>query len=269
MKIITVISYPRTGSSLLIRKIGHFRVTALLEIFHANPAIAQRHLKLDRVLRACPEFIQGYTREAYLHDPIALIDAVAELKPNSEALVFKVFPGHLPAEALEEVVARSDALVIHTRNRLHSFLSDVIATRLGSWGGTQTTDQYVAFSADSFRSYSDHIHEFLSFSMGLAIDHKTSILFSGYETIIEPSCCEAVVEAMLTTLLGHKPKAIAVNASPGLPARQDSRILASQKVANPGELAGFLDQHSIQALDSGMVDIAFSRYASLGVAPER
>ncbi|MBE9152601.1 hypothetical protein [Cyanobium sp. LEGE 06113] len=266
MKIITVISYPRTGSSLLIRKIGQFRVTALLEIFHVNPAIATRHLQRDRALRACSEFIQGYSREVYRHDPLALIDAISELKPNSEALVFKVFPAHLSAEALERVVARSDALVIHTRNRLHSFLSDVIATRLGSWGGMQTADQHVVFSADSFQSYSAHIHDFLSLSLKLAIDHKTSILFSDYETIIEPSCCADFVEAMLTTLLGHRPKTMAVNTSTGLPVRQDSRILATQKVANPDELAAFLAQHSLQMLDSGIVDIAFSDYSLLGIA---
>lgn len=262
MKVITVASYPRTGSSLLIRRMERRGVTALLEIFHANPVIAKRHLSLDRRLRSCPELLRDYTRETYTQEPIALIDAITRLKPNSEALAFKVFPGHLPAEALEKVIARSDALVVHSRNRLHSFLSDVIATRLGSWGGTTTREQHVDFSAVAFKCYSEHIQKFLAQAMKLAVDQNTNILFSSYEKLITPPGCDSVVEAMLSTLLGHK--AHPPNPSARLPTRQDDRSLASEKVTNPGELIEFLQQHDALALNAGTFDMAFSRYTSFG-----
>lgn len=234
--------------------------TVLLEIFHPNPLVAKNHLEGDRVLKSMPDFIQGYTREAVVQDPLALIDAIARIKLETNALIFKIFPGHLPDQALAKVIARSDTILIHSRNRIHSFISDVIATRISSWSGTLTNDQYVNFRPDSFKFYSRRVHDFLLYAINLAIDSKANILFSDYEKIIDPSSRETVVNAILSKLLGSKD--VAINSSVWLPRRQDERVLASQKVVNSDQLLEFLGQYNLVALDRGTFDIKFSQYSS-------
>lgn len=266
MKIIAVISYPRTGSSLLIHKLKCYPVTALLEIFHSSPAVAKRHLEIDPILRATPAIIDGYTREAVIDDPLGFIDAVAQLKSQTDALIFKLFPGHLPSHVLETIISKSDSILIHTRNRLHSFISDLIAARLRSWGGTSTSDQYVSFCPTSFLDYSARIHEFLSYAIKLAIDSKTPILFSCYETLASPLSCDMAIQAMLSQLLGAK--AVVTNPSPWIPQRQDSRLNASHKVTNSETLIDFLVQNQVLFLDNGLADLAFSQYPSLRHAPQ-
>ena len=259
MKIITVVSYPRTGSSLLMHRMKCSNATVLLEIFHPNPLVAKKHLEGDKVLKSMPDFIQGYTREAAIQDPVALIDAIARIKLETNAIIFKIFPAHLPDQALAKVIARSDTLLIHSRNRIHSFISDVIATRLCSWSGTITNNHYVDFCSDSFKVYSRHIHDFMLYAIKIAIDNKTTILFSEYEKIIEPVSRESVIYAILAKLLGSND--VAINSSGWLPKRQDERVLASQKVVNSDRLLEFLGQHNLVALDRGTFDIKFSQYS--------
>jgi hypothetical protein len=261
MKIISVISYPRTGSSLLLEMIGCYKITALLEIFHANPLVAKKHLARDPLLQSTPGFIEGYTREVAARDPVALIDTITQIKSESNALMFKIFPGHLPAQAMAQVIAKSDILLIHSRNRIHSFISDVIATRLGSWARTATDTHYVDFCSRSFIFYSRHVHDFLTSAISLAIDSSTPIAFSNYEMLIEPSSRKSAANAISAMLLGSKH--VATSSSGRLPRRQDNRLLASQKVTNPDQLLDFLGQRNLLALDRGTFDIKFSQYASL------
>jgi hypothetical protein len=258
MKIITVASYPRTGSSLLLHALNRYRITALLEIFHTNPAVARKHLAADTTLRSAPGFIDSYSRDTAIQSPSALLDAIAQIKKESSAIIFKVFPGHLPENGLAEIITKSDTLLIHSRNRLHTYISDVIATRTGSWTRNSTSNQFIDFQQKSFKHYSRHIHNFLSSALGLAIDNKTPIVFSSYEALMESSV-EAAVGSLLRALLGSND--LSTQTAGRLPQRQDERLLASDKVSNPGELLAFLNEQDLIALNNGNVDVPFSRYA--------
>lgn len=261
MKIVTVISYPRSGSTLLLQALDSYNITALLEIYHADPLVAIKHLARDQSLQSTTGFIESYSREAVTKDPVALINAIAQLKPESGALMFKIFPGHLPARGIAQIIARSDTVLIHTRNRLHSFISDLIATRLHSWTRTRTDTHFVNFHSDSFIFYSRRIHDFLTSVVEMAIDAKTPIAFSNYEKLIKPSDRLSSIHAIAAITLGSED--IAPSSSGPLPRRQDNRVLASQKTTNPRELLTFLAVNNLLTLDNGTSDIQFSQYSSL------
>jgi hypothetical protein len=261
MKIVTVISYPRSGSTLLLQALDSYNITALLEIYHTNPLVAIQHLARDQSLQSTTGFIESYDREAATKDPVALIKAIAQIKPDSGALMFKIFPGHLPAGGITKIIARSDMILIHTRNRLHSFISDLIATRLSSWTRTRTDTHFVDFHPDSFIFYSKRIHDFLTSVIEMAIDSKTPIAFSSYEKLIKPSDRLSSIHAIAALTLGSKD--IAPTSSSMLPRRQDNRLLASQKTTNPHQLLAFLAEHNLLTLDNGTFDIQFSHYSSL------
>jgi len=173
MKIVTVISYPRSGSTLLLQALDSYNITALLEIYHTNPLVAVKHLARDQSLLSTTDFIENYSREAATKNPVALINAIAQIKPESGALMFKIFPGHLPDQGITQIISRSDMVLIHTRNRLHSFISDLIATRLGSWTRTRTDTHFVDFQPDSFIFYSRRIHNFSTSVVEMAIEQDT------------------------------------------------------------------------------------------------
>jgi hypothetical protein len=240
---------------------NRYDVTGLLEIFHTNPVVARNHLAADEALKSTPSFINTYTREAATQEPLALLDTIARIKQERNAIVFKIFPDHLPGHALAEVIAKSDELLIHTRNRIHSYISDVIATRLASWSHISTSDQYIDFSPDSFRHYSRHVHKFLSSALELAIDSKKAISFSSYEALMEDSARESIVHTLLTALLGSNH--LGTHTADWLPTRQDTRPLASDKVTNPDTLLEFLEEQNVNALDNGAFDISFSKYSSI------
>lgn len=261
MKIITIASYPRTGSSLLLHLLNRFNVTGLLEIFHSNPVVARNHLAADEAIKTAPGLIQNYTRELITQDPLALLEAIAAIKRDSKAIVFKIFPGHLPEEKLAEVIAKSDALVIHSRNRVHSHISDIIATRLGSWSHIPTSDQFIDFNPDRFKHYSRHVHHFLTTALRLAIDNRTAITFSSHEALMNASEPDAMVRELLTVLLGSNE--FGAPAAAWLPKQQDTRLLATEKVSNPGKLLTFLEEQNLMALNDASFDIPFIRYASI------
>jgi hypothetical protein len=261
MKIVTVISYPRSGSTLLLQALDSYNITALLEIYHTNPLVAVKHLARDQSLLSTTDFIESYSRETATKDPVALINAIAQIKPESGALMFKIFPGHLPDQGITQIMSRSDMVLIHTRNRLHSFISDLIATRLGSWTRTRTDTHFVDFQPDSFIFYSRRIHNFLTSVVEMAIDSKTPIAFSSYEKLIKPSDRLSSIHAIAAITLDSKD--IAPSTSGSLPRRQDNRLLASQKTTNPRQLLAFLAKHNMLTLDNGTSDIQFSQYSSL------
>jgi hypothetical protein len=62
MKIVTVISYPRSGSTLLLQALDSYNITALLEIYHTNPLVAVKHLARDQSLLSTTDFIERYSR---------------------------------------------------------------------------------------------------------------------------------------------------------------------------------------------------------------
>ena len=263
MKIVTIVSYPRTGSSLLIHQARSLPLGALLEIFHPSEAVAKDHLANSSYGDSFSHLANSYIREDVVSKLPVFLAELVRACPH-EVVAYKVFPGHLPSTALEEAISESSAVLIHTRNRLHSFISDVIASQLGKWGGVNTTSKSIAFNEGDFRKYIGNIQDFLSLSVNYAIDHRKTILFSSFEGLItskSPKEQLSRVSRLFSHVTGHELEPL--HGPRDLPKKQDQRSYASDKVDNGADLLSFLDSNGAKELDRNDVDIAFSRYYEL------
>ena len=263
MKVVTIISYPRTGSSLLIHQARSLPLCALLEIFHPDESVGHQHLVNNPYGSRFTHLANAYSRQDKINN---ISHFLADLRNDcpEDLLTFKVFPGHLPALALESVIADSSAILVHTRNRLQSFISDCIASRLQKWGGVNTSQDLVGFQQEHFCQYLAMTQNFLSKSIIHAIDHNVPILFSSFEKLRSydsPDVQLKHVAEVFSHVTGSHLNPIAD--SRDLPRKQDTRNLASDKVSNADELRDFLEGINARQLNSNDTDIPYSRYQAL------
>lgn len=263
MKVVTIISYPRTGSSLLIHQARSLPLCALLEIFHPDESVAREHLVNNPYGSCFTDLSHQYVRNDVIGNVSTFLERLIERSP-SDVLVFKVFPGHLPPAALECLIAQSSAILIHTRNRLHSYISNTIAGQLKSWGGINTSHSSILFQHEDFLRYLAVVQEFLSVSMTYAVDHSTPILFSSFERLSENDDSEVQlrhVAQIFSHVTGRLLEPLLT--SRDLPRRQDGRSLAIDKVSNPAELNEFLEMTNAQCLNDSSRDILNSDYVRI------
>ena len=260
MKVITVISYPRTGSSLLIHLARSLPVCALLEIFHPNEVIAKEQLVSGPHGDKFADIASHYSRSSIILNVFDFLESLKRSCP-SDILLFKVFPGHLPSTALEGLISESSAILIHTRNRLHSFISNSIATQLKKWGGVDTSDKLISFNKEGFCEYLSITQEFLASSVGYAVDHNKPILFSSFEKLRafeNPEIQLQHVADVISHVTGRE--ILPITNSRDLPQKQDVRSYASDKVINSTELIDFLTLNMAEELNANTRDIPFSGY---------
>jgi hypothetical protein len=263
MKVVSIISYPRTGSSLLIHQARSLPMCALLEIFHPDESVARKHLSSHPYGDQFSRLASAYNRHDILNDIPAFIEELRSCCPN-DILTFKIFPGHLHSVSLEQLIRESSAVLVHTRNRLHSFISDLIAGELGKWGGVNTTTKTIYFKEEEFQRYLKITQDFLSCSIDYAIDQKKSILFSSFEDLKGFHCPEEqlhYVGDIFSHVTGHTLRPL--HESRDLPRQQDERSYASDKVVNTIDLTKFMSTHQAQALDSNDSDITYSHYCKI------
>jgi len=266
MRIVTIVSYPRTGSSLLLRLIRPLGVCALLEIFHPLEAVAKQHIADKFYGNTFHEVAANYDRNEVIADIDDFLDTILDAGRclNSQIITFKIFPGHLHSDSLDRLLRRSSAVLFHSRNKLHSYISDLIATDIQCWGTRNTSDIYPEFDAVSFLSYLKMTHGYLSNAYSLATDRRLPMLFSSYEglrSLDNTSCQQFYVAEIFSHILG---KDISPLSKPiNLPIQQDQRSMATEKISNSQSLDKFLQNHNAEELNSQGNDISHSRYQML------
>lgn len=262
MKIVTVVSYPRTGSTLLIRHARHCGITSLLEIFHPNELVARKHIEGDGAIPALQDLASDYSRSAVLADFPSFL---AKLRGSaiSDLLVFKVFPGHLPERELQYLISESEAVVFHTRNRLHSFISNCFAEGLQSWGGNDTSDMLATFDSKEFLKYLHQLDLFLSKAHRMAIEERKMFLFSSYEDFLRcdsPDTQQNLAARLFSSAAGSR---LEPKSEPSeLPRKQDLRTDAFSKVANKEALREFLLSNCLNEIANGATDVSHFRYSN-------
>lgn len=247
-KTIFIAAHPRSGSSYFCRLLGDVLGTQVyLEIFHQQHSVIVQHLRgrypeIAQKLQLPTNEIQA--RQLLVHRNREYLTALQQLAPDN-VLAFKVFPGHLGKQPLEQVLGRSQQIVVLRRNLLHSYISDVIAGRLQKWANTDTTAEKIEFSSHTFLAHvqrtNRYYEEVAAFAKVNAIDLKTM----NYEEII---AAEKPAELLASTL--HLPTPATNKKHPDT--RQDKRSIASEKVTNAVEMLTFLESQGLALLnDSG------------------
>ena len=255
-RIFPVIAHARSGSTLLCRQleaVADGRV--YMEIFHQNPDVIRNHLhdSADRLFARFAPLEGSALRERLAARPLDMLAALSDLDDGRD-LFFKVFPGHLQAPQMREVLEHSAGVIVLHRNLLHSFISSRIARQIRKWTTVDTSGRKITFDPEDFIG---HLRQVTGFYARVEADLRKADTPSSnvfYETLADPANGESTLRDALSGL----PVALRVAATganrPDLK-RQDSRPRASDKVDNPGELLDFLESLGIAAADDGSIPL--------------
>ena len=132
LKLICLISHPRSGSTALMKKIEQeTNSAAVLEIFHPHEDVICQHLN-EGLGKDATEGVKASLgikeiKPFGLTNPVSYINKLkdAALSKGNQSLLFKIFPDHLRDESkLKEVLSISDYVIVLRRNTLQSYISN-------------------------------------------------------------------------------------------------------------------------------------------------
>ena len=262
--LITLISHPRSGSSYFIDEVGKLgNIHAMMEIFHPNDAVVQQHLGefLD-VVRRCLQCPQDGLREAFISDPIRYLSIIQE-QLNTESLIFKVFPAHLPREKVEDVIDHSDLVVVLLRNVLHSYISSEVAKVVGRYANVDTSTTKVEFSESAFLWWINFITEHFEHTFSHLSERKRSALVINYEDLQFKASVAQWISREFSKRLKCDFEISEVNSRLK---RQDNRESALDKVSNPDEMMSCLVKYKLSYLIDGQTPSKYSDLRRLSPA---
>ena len=247
-KTIFIAAHPRSGSTYFCRLLGDVLGTQVyLEIFHQQHSVIVQHLRgrypaIAEKLQLPSDEVQA--RHQLIRRNSEYLTALQQFNPNN-VLAFKVFPGHLGPQLLEQVLDQSQQIVVLRRNLLHSYISDVIAGHLQKWANTDTTAEKVEFSSPGFLAHVQRTNRYYEDVIAFAKGNSISLKTMNYEEII---AAENPADFLARTLDLPVP----VNSKKQPDTRQDKRSIASDKVTNATEMLNFLECQGLALLnDSG------------------
>lgn len=252
MKLICIISHPRSGSTSLMKKLEVSGVASVLEIFHLNEHVICQHIDEGLGKGSADKLKQligrDTIREYALQEPLAYLDKIKVLAQEigKHTVIFKVFPGHLrDVEKLAEVISVSDAMIKLRRNTLQSYISNKKAIKVGTYANVDTSGIDVDFNAEEFQNWRRNIYSFFSKvdeickSKGIEIsDYNYEELYSDDSLFMSELCDTLKLQFQQLSQVSHKLK------------KQDNKSLASEKVSNNNELMYWLEKNDLQLLDS-------------------
>ena len=261
MKIICLVSHPRSGSTSLINKIAkNTRSSGVLEIFHPIEEVICQHLdqglgKGASDLLKCSlgtSDLRSFSQtnlKCYLNEVASIAG-----KNGSSSLVFKIFPGHLKDESnLTELFSLTNKVFYLRRNTLHSYISNQKAIKVGTYANVDTSDVFIEFIEKEYIQWKNGIDRFFSHTAKILENLKISYKFFDYEKLYESDDLD------ISKLAEHLELPIDQSRRLDYSLRkQDSRNLATEKISNPENLIRFLNKYEIIDLnESSCIDFNF------------
>ena len=162
-KILVIISAPRSGSTHLcelLRNISSLRVYT--EIFHPGAAYGfENHLsQLEKLSKFLEVEFKSYSDNRLTcwlrNNPGSFLEyESSSLLGASDAMCFKIFPGHLETKVFQdEILRRKDVFVLFLQRRpVDAYISDLKASHLGTYNNADTTNLAIDISEDHFEAW--------------------------------------------------------------------------------------------------------------------
>jgi len=248
---ILIAAHARSGSTYLCRLLEQIRqIKVYFEIFHFQLDVIEQHLKGD--YRRIAEILDlsedpAVARPQIVDQAAKYIQTLAQLNPE-RTLAFKVFPGHLPANKLKPILCGAELLILLRRNSLHSYISNLIATKTNHWGWHDTSENKVQFDPAKFDQHRGNISGFNNFVRDVAESEGVKFLTLDYETLaygdLLPTAMADVLSAQLDKVFTCAPREHTSR-------KQDKRVDALQKVSNPPDMLKHLRKRDLERLLDG------------------
>jgi hypothetical protein len=253
----TVVSHPRSGSTFFIMELGKLcGLSTMMEIFHNDEAVIDQHLgAISGLVKNRLSPLHDTFRQSFLTDPIQYL-AVVQEEARAEALVFKIFPSHLPEEKLSEVLRRSHLTIFLMRNVLHSYISNEAAKKVGRYANVDTSEVKVTFSHSAFVWWIQFITAHFENAFFAVCSEKRSFIVVNYEEFRDDPERLKWFQKILLQKLDVKLELETLD-SPSL-MKQDKRTSALEKVSNPDKMLSFLRENGLEYLIDENVPVRYS-----------
>lgn len=256
-KSLLMVSHPRSGSTFLMRSLQNkYNVRALYEIFHTYENIVLQHIEQglgevqkkaleDNVLMSY-DGVQDFSRKK----PILYLDTI-KIFLEQEHLLYKIFPGHIKTEKnLEDLVLDSSAIVFLRRNVLHSYISNKVAEKVGTYANVDTSDIKIEFVKSEFVYWNNHIQDFFNKVEGIVASKNLSCCYLNYEEVVKNSDAYNLTMENIASHFGSIERFDKVSKLDLK--KQDARLLAQHKVSNPESMLKQLSDMKLDYLDSSL-----------------
>ena len=219
MKIVTVVSHPRSGSNLLMDLLSSCAsVTAVYEIF--NFRALNRGPLTEPIERPFDSFAAFDVSKN--DDPIGVLGALTANR-DVDLLLLKVLPGHLNDVGLQKLIAGSSAVIQLTRNPLSAWVSAAIAMETDRWDNADSSDIRVHWDALAFAQFTEEQLNFVLAGRRLAEDIGRLVVPLDYHDVAGAGSPSALWDYLRTVIDEWPSYSPNPNWKPSF-AKQDTRV---------------------------------------------
>lgn len=255
-ELICLVSHPRSGSTVFMRGAqDRFDLNAFYEVFHSHENIVQEHITqalgsagLQKIVETVASDAKAGFREFSLTFPDQYL-TLLHRNSNAAHMFFKIFPGHIKnLESLKSTLMRADKVIFLLRNTLHSYISDRIARKVGTYANVKTSHLKVEYVERDFVSWHNQIVNYFSCVKEILAKIEKDSLFLHYEDMYLSGDTEAYYRdfASFCKLNFVESK----EAEPAL-RKQDHRFSAIEKVSNPSDMIESLSTLGVEYMLDG------------------
>ena len=251
MKLICLISHPRSGSTSLMKKIEReTKTAAVLEIFHPIEEVICQHLTEGLgehgVSRLKDTFNISEVRNFAIENPVEYLEEIKKLSKENgkENVIFKIFPGHIKNnQKLNDIISFSQYVLFLRRNTLQSYISNKKAIAVGTYANIDTSSIKVEFSSQEFLQWRNNIYFFFNTVEDLVKKSDVPSNWFNYEELYSKD------KSFVTEMYGKMDITSSSSNSTDVMRKQDTSSFARQKVNNPDTLMSYLRENKLEALD--------------------
>mgnify|MGYP001169141677 CR=1 FL=1 len=253
VKLICFISHPRSGSTSLLKTIEAVtKSSSVLEIFHTSEDVIKQHVDEGLGAGSAESILKksnyNSLSEFSKQDPLKYLNDLKEFALNngSESLIFKIFPGHIKTdENLNLVLDECEHIFFLRRNTLHSYISNQKAISVGTYANVDTSGISIEFNAEQYNEWKKNIYRFFSTVKSLLEARNKDFSILDYEKVYQNKKDSLGKIINQVNLLPTSELEISSKLN-----KQDSKELATDKVANANQLQEYLKVNDVEFINN-------------------
>jgi hypothetical protein len=241
VKVFIIVSHPRSGSTFLANNLRQFEeFNCVMEPFHQHPAVVTQHIigGFGDSGRNYLRMLEDENLDLHLYSHEHVLRYLEDLKGlcSKPYLVLKLFPGHLPFNALQLLLKTVDGVIFLNRNVVHSYISNQIAKENNVYGGKDTSNEQPEFSTSGFVWWNNYLSDFMLKVEDFVFKSQIANIRLSYESLLQANNATDFLKSRMNAF-GLE---LNIVANTKTNKRQDNRTLASDKVLNPEFMMDYL-----------------------------
>ena len=264
IELISILAIPRTGTNYLCGLLGKFKeIDSLYEIYHHQAV----YLGQQPLAKKIVEYLnQEYKLQINCNSDLELINFVKQnpqkildiiqLITQKKYISFKIFPGHLSEQYLNQIIIENNGIkkILVKRNLLNVYFSWKFAMMTAHWSNQDTSKLKLTFDADNFMQWFNYHQQYYDAIETKLSQNNQEITILEYEQIHSLNSHQEKFIFLFNFLTSIGLQLDPINLAnfehkfKYLRTKQDPRINILDKVHNPRLLVNTLEDNQLEFL---------------------